>query len=287
MRLAAKIALTAICIPFLAAGRVEAAINSSDLVLSVWDPVLGVSYTRDLGISNASFQAGSGIFSSTTSTSTQTTTTAAFNAGPGNNGAPLNLAADANWALFMSQTNVANLKWTISGLSSGAVYALTTGSNFQAPTSYSGTAAQTYLSAVSALSGTANSAIATAANGNAYLGNLIAANNLGGFPLGNITALLNASQTVSLYLPTSSETTTTTFSNPTGLKPVLGSTTTVNYGPAMYPFVGATWTLRQNGDVSFVPGAPEPSELGLMLSGFGLVVLLAKRTRMRRVRLAA
>ncbi len=282
MRIAMKIFLAVFSV--LGIEKADAAINPADLTISVWDPVLKISYTRDLGISTSSFENGSGYQTSQVTTSSGTTETTAFNSGPGNGqkAISLSLASDPNWVSFYNETNPANLLWTITGLPYGGAYALTTGSNF-AVASYPGASAaaiEAYQTVVASLAGSASSIIASAAvNGSAYIGNVISANSPGGLGVSNIAAAIGTAQAVSLYLPSSWSTTVTKFTIPSGIPPVTDSTTKVSYGPWFYAFNGANWTLAQNGDLSFVPGAPEPDQYGLMLSGFGLVVFLAKRAR--------
>jgi|CXWL01.1.fsa_nt_gi hypothetical protein len=253
-----------------AAGNVAG--SGSNLVLSIWDTVNQVSYTRDLGVSASSFFAG------VTGTST------ALIAGSGM-ASTTPFVADALLTSFLSGVNMASTKWNVTGGDSvgtgfmGQQYLSTTNVNIKSvANSLSSTQANSQLNAFGGLTGAqgyftgANTAAGAAAmsvtaspsvNPLAYAGNTTFGTNWSAKSTFDTTAAVGS--TLNFWYLTPSSTST------------IAKASVAQFGNT----AGAsTWTLASNGNLTYtVAAVPEPGEWALMLSGFGLIGFIATRRR--------
>ena len=253
------------------------------LFLSVWDATAQTSYTRGLGLTINQMVSGAGInFGSATNGS-------GFSASGDTNS--YSLAADGNLTSFLSAAAAAGdtVNWSVVG---GDV------------------PASVYSYGANGFAFTSTGAIPTISDSTAQGMNgfpgiyLNAVNNL--MPSGSVAGNLDSISTnaatggVAYVLSPTNEFGnnfggSVTFSNAATLGNTLdfnlitATTGSRGYNGNMlsYQFSNAsgasTWTLGTNGTLTYatasVAAVPEPSEIGLMVSGFGLVGFLANKRR--------
>lgn len=257
---------------------------NDQLFLSVWDPVAQASYTRGLGLSVQTMITGAGVNFGASNTGSGFTAT-----GDHTN---YTLAADANLTSFLTTyaADAASMQWNVVAgeANTYASNAMVTTSNNMS-TGWSSAAFTgivgfngAYLATVNrnmpagSVAGNLDSVIATAATGGsayaAAAGNGFGNNFGGGMPNG-IISTAGLGQSLSFYLLSPTYTANARPSL-TGL-------------PVIYQFANASgnssWVLSSNGALTYtsasVAAVPEPSEIGLMISGFGLVGFLANKRR--------
>ena len=255
-----------------AAGNVAG--SGSNLVLSIWDTVNQVSYTRDLGIAASSF------FDGVTGTST------ALPAGSGM-ASTTSFTADTLLTSFLSGVNMASTIWNVTGGDSvgtgfkGQQYLSTTNVNIKSATNSlsssqansnlnqfggSGNTGAYYGSVSQILPSGAMSVLAGASNNpnlTAYSGSVQFGTNWSAKSTFNTTAGVGSSLNFWYLTPSSTST--------------IAKASVAQFGNT----AGAsTWTLASNGNLTYtVAAVPEPGEWALMLSGFGLIGFIATRRR--------
>lgn len=244
--------------------------TGSNLILSIWDSVNGVSYTRDLGVAMSSFISG------------VTGTTTALTVGSGSP-TSLSFSADALLTSFLGTVSAANTVWNVTAGDSvgtgfmGQQYLSTTNVNIKSANSLSGTQTNSqltqfgglagaggYYTSANTVAGAGMSATAgTAVNAGAYAGATTFGTNWSAKSTFNSTAALN--QSLNFWYLTPSSTLATAKASVAQFGNTAGA---------------STWTLASNGTLSYtVAAVPEPGEWALMLSGFGLIGFIATRRR--------
>ncbi|HQT25231.1 MAG TPA: PEP-CTERM sorting domain-containing protein [Burkholderiales bacterium] len=258
---------------------------NDQIFLSVWDATAQTSYTRGLGLTINDMVSGAGINFGTA------TNGSGFTASGDSVANNYSLAADSNLTSFLSAAAAAGdtVNWSVVG---GDVPAnnLVYGANGFVTTS-SGVLATIQ-------DGTIQSGM------NGFPGKYLnGVNNLmpSGSVAGNLDSISTSIAAGSAYVLTPTNGfgdnfgSTVTFSNAAALGNALDfnliTATTGSRGyngnGLIYQFANAngasTWTLGSNGTLTYavasVAAVPEPSEIGLMLSGFGLVGFIAKKRR--------
>ena len=281
-----KMKLSIIAAAMVFAGQANAAITTGagfgdQLFLSVWDLTAQTSYTRGLGLTMNQMISGAGInFGSNLNGS-------GFSASGDTNS--YTLAADSNLSSFLHAASVAGdaVSWNVvsgdtnGGSAYGANGYMTT-SRGVIPTAINDSAINNigvsgqYIGGVNALMPNANygnldsisTTSATGALGYVFAQSNGFGNNFGGQFTWTNDALVGNSLNFNLFTPA------------TGSRGYNGNS-------VIYQFANAngasTWTLGTNGTLSYatasVAAVPEPSEIGLMVSGFGLVGFLANKRR--------
>jgi hypothetical protein len=244
-----KMTLVAGALALAVAGQANAAIlgasttvGGADLILSVWDTNTNTSYTRDLGVTAASFLASPTTFS-------------------------LNSVADANWTTFLggvAATDTTN--WNVVGMLNVASYLFTSATAPAAADAnaviktYNGSDA--YMTGASVLAGAATSVIVTGATTSGYAGYQFGSN-FGGKSSFSDSSALNLAGTSTMG-----------FFGVAASTARIGSGTITAYTP--------TFTLSSTGALTAgaaVAAVPEPGEWLLMLSGLALIGFIATRRK--------